>query len=158
MPRVSWDGFEHMNWEVLSSWKKYKNPRKIRIGQTLPTPKSFFLKHVQQQRTTQKKNISTKKKNPSWGLTHPPISEFFSDFLTWQNLLKSTIKRRLTRPPFTERVKVILNQVTSILDDQLKRIHMRPQHQQEHTWRRWSVKNDHEPPSIGDPRFVYIWL
>ena len=28
------------------------------------------------------------KKNPRWGLTHPPTSEFFSDFwifLTWQN-------------------------------------------------------------------------
>ena len=42
--------------------KKYKNPRKTRIGQTPPPPPPtpysfiiiFFLKHVQQQKTTQK--------------------------------------------------------------------------------------------------------
>ena len=36
-----------------------------------------------------KHNISKKKKNPCWGLTHSPTSEFFLDFwifLTWQNL------------------------------------------------------------------------
>ena len=31
------------------------------------------------------KFLKKKEKNSSWCLTHPPTSEFFSDFLTWQN-------------------------------------------------------------------------
>ena len=48
----------------------------------------FFLKRLE---TTQKTHkISQKNNNPSWNLTHPPTSEFFSDFwifLPWQNHL-----------------------------------------------------------------------
>ena len=51
----------------------------------------FFLKHLENMKTTQKKQKKQNlQKNSSSGLTHPPISEFFSDFwifLTWQNPL-----------------------------------------------------------------------
>ena len=43
--------------------------------------------------TTQKTQYFQKKRNPSWGLTHPPTSEFFSDFwifLTRQNPYNGT--------------------------------------------------------------------
>ena len=43
-------------------------------------------------KTTQKTQKNTKfqqqKLNPSWGLTHPPTSEFFSDFWICFNLTK----------------------------------------------------------------------
>ena len=38
--------------------------------------------------TRKNTKFQKKEKNPNWGLTHPPISEFFSaflNFLTWQN-------------------------------------------------------------------------
>ena len=42
------------------------------------------------QKNTKKNNnkIPTKNKNPCWDLTHPPTSEFFSDFLIFFNLTK----------------------------------------------------------------------
>ena len=55
-----------------------------------PPPYPFlicFLKHVKQQKK-KKKKFPPKKENLSWGLTHPPTSEFFSEFLiflTWWN-------------------------------------------------------------------------
>ena len=79
---------------VLSSWKKSKNPRKTRNNQTPPTDPTihfFFFniwKHENNTKNTKKHNIS-KKKNPSWGLTHPPTSEFFSDFWNFFNLKKT---------------------------------------------------------------------
>ena len=44
----------------------------------------IFCKHVQQQKK-KKRNIS---KNPGWGLTHPPISEFSRIFKNCFNLTK----------------------------------------------------------------------
>ena len=35
-----------------------------------------------------KNTICPKKRNPSWGLIHPPTSEFFSDFWNLFNLTK----------------------------------------------------------------------
>ena len=46
---------------------------------THPHIQFFFLKHVQQQKTTQKQMISKKKKLSELGLD-PPTHEFFSDF------------------------------------------------------------------------------
>ena len=84
------------NLGVLSSLKKSKNPRKTRINQTPPThPLSIFyfiLETSGNMKTTQKNtikhNISKKNYNPSRGLTHPPTSEFFSDFWIFFNLTK----------------------------------------------------------------------
>ena len=50
-------------------------------------PIFIFWKHVQRQKQHKKQNISKKKKS-EWGLTHPPTSEFFSDFLIFLNLTK----------------------------------------------------------------------
>ena len=50
----------------------------------------FFLNIRKNENNTKKQKNSPKNKNPSWGLSHPPTSEFFSDFwifLTWQNPL-----------------------------------------------------------------------
>ena len=64
--------------------KKSKNPRKTRIGQTAPThpPLSiFFFGNMKKHKKLKKRqNFPQKNKNPSWGLTEPPTSEFFSDF------------------------------------------------------------------------------
>ena len=75
--------------------KKSKNLRKTRIIQTPPThPLSNFLffsnvwKHENNTKKQKKKNISKKKYKPSWGLTHPLASEFFSDFWIFFNLTK----------------------------------------------------------------------
>ena len=46
----------------------------------------FNKKNTTKNRKKQKN--STKKNNPSWGLTHPPTSEFFSDFWNFFNLTK----------------------------------------------------------------------
>ena len=75
--------------------KKFKNPRKTRIGRTPPTHLPypifyFFWQQLQQQKTTQKhkKTQHFQKKKSSWGLTHPPTYEFFSDFCIFFNLTK----------------------------------------------------------------------
>ena len=50
-------------------------------------------KHLETWKREKKPQNFQKNKNPSWGLTHPPTSEFFSDFgifLTWQNPLRSS--------------------------------------------------------------------
>ena len=44
---------------------------------------NFFWKHLEtlkQYKKQEKTKKSKKKQNPSWGWTHPPTSEFFSDF------------------------------------------------------------------------------
>ena len=76
--------------------KLKKNPRKTRIGQTPPTHPNinffyFYFKTIGNMKTTQKntqKKKSPQNLNPSWGLTHPPTSEFFSDFWIFFNLPK----------------------------------------------------------------------
>ena len=81
---------------MLSSFvkvKKSKNPRKTRIVQTPPTHPPilfilYFLNSCTTKITTQKNTIFEKKKNPSWGLTHPSTFEFFSDLKKKINLTK----------------------------------------------------------------------
>ena len=73
-----------------------KNP-KTRIGQTPLTHSPIhifnFFGNMFNKKTPQKteKNMKfpPKKNNPSWGLTHPPTSEFFSDFFNLTKPLKS---------------------------------------------------------------------
>ena len=73
--------------------KKFKHPRKTRIGQTTPThPLSIFFFFLETCTTTKNNTKNTKsspkKTNPGWGLTHPPTSEFFSDLGIFFNLTK----------------------------------------------------------------------
>ena len=66
----------------------------VLVGPYPPTPLSNFLLFFEtfwNMKTTQKTQKNTKflkKKNPSWGLTHQPTSEFFLDFLNYFNLTK----------------------------------------------------------------------
>ena len=54
----------------------------------------FFWNIWKHENNTKKLNkISPKNKNPSCGLTHPPTSEFFSDFWIFFNLTKPLIVR-----------------------------------------------------------------
>ena len=70
-----------------------KNP-KIRENQTPTTHPPihfFFFETFGNMKTTQKNTKKTFKKNiynPSWGFTHPPTSEFFSDFWNFFYLTK----------------------------------------------------------------------
>ena len=48
-----------------------------------PPPYPFFIYFLQTftKNKTKQKHTHTHRKNPNWGLTDPPTSEFFSDFL-----------------------------------------------------------------------------
>ena len=74
---------------VLRGIVKLKKNPKIREKLGLvrihpPSPLSIFflniLKHENNTQKTRKNTTFPKKKNQSWGLTHIPTSEFFSDF------------------------------------------------------------------------------
>ena len=63
-----------------------------------PTRLSIFLiffGNMYNEKTKQKNTIFPKKRHPSWGLTHPPTSEFFSDFWNFFNLTKPLTKKIL---------------------------------------------------------------
>ena len=71
----------------LVKLKKSKNPRKTQSSQTHAHPSfyPFFLfgnnwKHENNTKNTKNIQLPNKILNPSWGLTHPPTSDFFSIF------------------------------------------------------------------------------
>ena len=64
---------------------------------TNPPAYTIFWKHVRGKKQHKKHNIAPKKRNSSWGLTHPPTSEFFSDFFNYFNLTKPLSKKMLNR-------------------------------------------------------------
>ena len=75
--------------------KKSKNPDWRLAGLHPPTsPIQFFIyfcniyNNKKQHKNIKKHNTSKKKKSSSWGLTHPPTYEFFSDFCIFFNLTK----------------------------------------------------------------------
>ena len=58
---------------------------------TQPPPYPFFYffgNTWKYENNTKNTKFPKKIKNPSWGLTHPPTSEFFSDFFIFFNLTK----------------------------------------------------------------------
>ena len=58
-------------------------------------------------KTQKNTKIQKKKKtNPSWGLTHPPTSEFFSDFLFFFNLAKPLRGNTQTQAERTDPTKL----------------------------------------------------
>ena len=59
----------------------YPPPYKKKLETCTTTKKQHKKKQI-------KKTFPRKKKNPSWGFTHPPTSEFFSDFRNFFNLTK----------------------------------------------------------------------
>ena len=81
--------------DLVKLKKSQKIQEKLGLGGPYP-PTSiqffFILKHVQQKNNTEKHQISKKKDKSELGLdapTHPPTSEFFSDFWFFFQLYKT---------------------------------------------------------------------
>ena len=76
--------------------------KKIKKSEKKSYPIFYFFGNIwKHENNTKTQNYKKNNNNPSWGLTHPPTTEFFQDFWifsTWQNpLALQGLKRGMCR-------------------------------------------------------------